>query len=448
MSRTDPGGVPPPSAGGAVGASPLTAAGLLAGVASRPAALLRLGALLAGAAAALPAAAGDGPSLSARLWAAPEGTALRDGSPYAGAVDLARLGATAARSEAVLRMQARRLTVEASLRAITDRDGDTDARLVATELFHELDAGGLHLTLGKKVTSWDVAFGFRPLDVVQQERRLAFRPFALEGVPQLAGEWLDERWDVTVLWQNPLQGRRAVPVHDEAAAARVYGRLGPTDLHLVARWSERTGAQAGAGLAWVAADALELHASALWQERRALVPGPHRGPGGSPLAQVPPGAGPVRRDTVAGVVGLTLTPGLGLSFLGEAWIDPGGDTASTWRDRRRLAEEQRAVGEAGMAPAAAVAGNLAWGLSAFDRPSLLRENVLLRASATEGRWEPAVDWLVTPADRGWVLTGACGWQGERLRFEGGLRIMGGPPGAAYRLYPAWSAYYAAVQLSL
>lgn len=411
-------------------------------------AALRLAALLAGAAAALPVAAGEEPSLSARIWAAPEGTALRDDSPYAGAVDLTRLDATAARAEAVLRLQVRRLTLEASLRANADRDGDGHADVVATELFHELDAAGLHFTLGKKVTAWGVAFGFRPLDVVQQERRLAFRPFALEGVPQLAGEWLDERWDVTVLWQNPLQGRRAVPVHDEAAAGRLYGRLGPADLHLVARWSERTGAQAGAGVAWVAADALELHASGLWQARRERAPGPHRGPGGSPIAPEPPGRGPVRRDAVAGVVGLTITPGLGLSLLGEAWIDPGGDGAATWRDRRRLAEEQRAVGEAGLAPAAAVAGNLAWGLRAFDRPSLLRENVLLRASAARGRWEPAVDWLFTPADRGWVLTATCGWQGERLRFEGGVRIMGGPPGAAYRLYPAWSAYYAAAQLSL
>ena len=188
-------------------------------------------AVLAGAAVGR---ADEGPSLSGRLWVAPEGTGLRRDSPWAGAVDLAGLGRDRARSEAVLKLQARRLTLEPSLRAVTHRSGDTHAELIATELHQELDVAGRHFTLGKKVTSWDVAFGFRPLDVVQQERRLAFRPFALEGVPQLAWEWLDERWDVTVLWANPLQGRRAVAVHDESAAARLFGRAGPADLHLVA----------------------------------------------------------------------------------------------------------------------------------------------------------------------------------------------------------------------
>lgn len=391
-----------------------------------------------------PALAGGEPTVSARVWAAPEGTGTRRDTPFAGAVDLARVGKDAGRAEAVVRLEVHPLTLEASLRAVTDRGGDTEARLVATEAYQELDAAGQHFTLGKKVTSWDVAFGFRPLDVVQQERRLAFRPFALEGVPQLAWEWLDERWDVTLVWAEPLQGRRAMPVHDESLAARVFGRLGPADLHVVARWSERTRTQAGAGLAWVATDALELHGSALWQERSERVPGPRRAPDGAPLSRTPPGPPEGQHGAVAAVAGFTFTPGLGLSLLGEAWLDPGGDGAATWRDRRRLAEEQRAAGRAG-APPAAVAGNLAWGLQAFDRQSLLRENLLLRASATEGRWSPAVDWLFTPADRGWVLTGACAWQGERVRLEGGVRILGGPPGAAYRLAPGWGAFYVATE---
>jgi hypothetical protein len=198
----------------------------------------------------------------------------------------------------------------------------------------------------------------------------------------------------------------------------------------------------------VAGEALELHGSARWQERGERAPGPHRGPGGAALATAPPGPPSTRHGEVAAVAGFTLTPGLDLTLLGEAWFDPGGDTPAVWAERRRLAEEQRALGRAGAAPREAVAGNLAWGLGAFDRPSLLRWNLLLRASASRGRWEPAADLLFTPEDRGWVLTGTCGWQGERVRLEAGLRLLGGPPGAAYRLHPVESAYYGAVQWSL
>ena len=41
-----------------------------------------------------------------------------------------------------------------------------------------------------------------------------------------------------------------------------------------------------------------------------------------------------------------------------------------------------------------------------------------------------------------------GYQGERLRLEGGARVLGGPPGAAYRLFPGWTTFYVAAQLSL
>ena len=86
--------------------------------------------------------------------------------------------------------------------------------------------------------------------------------------------------------------------------------------------------------------------------------------------------------------------------------------------------------------------NLAWGLRAFDRPSLLRENLLLRVAWKGERLEPAVDLLCTPADGGWVATAAIAYQGEQTRLAGGLRLLGGPPGSAYRLFPESAIFYA------
>ena len=146
-------------------------------------------------------------------------------------------------------------------------------------------------------------------------------------------------------------------------------------------------------------------------------------------------------------MGLTLTPGLGLTFLGEAWYHPDGDQRATWRARRTLAEEERSLGGEGVGPAGEVAGNLADGLLAFDRRSLLRQNLLAHVSASWDRFEPSLDFLLTPEDRGFVATGSCGYQGERWRLEGGLRILG-PPGSAYALYPGWETWYLAAQISL
>ena len=383
---------------------------------------------------------------SARLWLAPEGSRGRADSPFAPAAALAGIGRDTGSWEGVLRAHRAGLTAELALHLHDRGAAGRDAAAVVTELYQELDGRAGHLTLGKKVTSWDVAYAFRPLDVVQQERRRAFVPFGLEGIPQVSFERFGERSALSLLWVNPLQGRRALAPHDESGAARLFARAGSADLHAVLRWSERTRLQAGAGVALVVGDALELHGSASWQERGERLAAP--APGAPPVSATPPGV--LRtRGAVAAVAGLTFTPGLDLSLLAEAWLDPGGDTPAAWRRRRALAEAQRTLldGGGGPYPREALEGNLAWGLMAFDRPSLLRQNLFLRLSQKRGRLEPSVDVLVTPEDRGWVATAAASWQGERLRAEGGLRIMGGPPGAAYRLYPSWAMFYGAAQVS-
>ena len=378
--------------------------------------------------------------VAVRLWAAPEGSRTNHDSPFAPAAELAQVGGERGRGEADLRLRRGGLAAELSARAIARAGEKLHSQGLVNELFYEADVLGQHLTLGKKVMSWDVGFGYRPLDVVQQEDRRALRPFALEGVPLLAWELFGEEWALTLLYANPLRGRAPAPRDDESAALRHYRKLGAVDVHLVARYSERTQVQAGTALVVVLGDAVELHASARYQRRSERFAGLAAG---ELLAASDPTTAAVSADVVAALVGFTITPGLGLSILGEAWLDPAGSGADEWR---ALAGRQRALlGDASFA-AAAVLANLAWGQRAFDRQNLLRENLFLRASWKGERLEPAVDLLCTPEDGGWVATAAVSYQGERTRLEGGLRLFGGPPGSAYRLFPESAIFYGALQV--
>lgn len=383
---------------------------------------------------------------SGNVWAGPEGSLSRDGSPFAPAAGLAGLDGARGRGEAFLRLRLRGLTAAASARATARRGEALAAQGVVNELFYEADPWGQHFTLGKKVVSWDVGFGYRPLDVVQQEDRRALRPFALEGVPLVAWELFGEDWALALLYANPLRGRAPAPHGDESGALRGYLRLGALDLHLVARYSERTRLQAGAAAALVLGDALELHASARYQRRSERFAAP---PASAPLvAAADPTGTAVSTDVMAALAGFTLTPGGGFSILGEAWLDPGGGTAAEWEALSARAERQRALLADPAAPSGAVLGNLAWGLRAFDRPNFVREDLFLRVSWKGARLEPAVDVLVTPADGGWMATAAIGWQGERTRLDAGLRLLGGRPGSAYRLFPESAIFYAALQAFL
>jgi hypothetical protein len=78
------------------------------------------------------------------------------------------------------------------------------------------------------------------------------------------------------------------------------------------------------------------------------------------------------------------------------------------------------------APTQAIAGNLAWQTTAFNASTNLRQtNVFARASLTQEHWQPALDVLFTPEDGGRIITASVGWQGDRVRWEGGYRAYGG-----------------------
>ena len=86
--------------------------------------------------------------------------------------------------------------------------------------------------------------------------------------------------------------------------------------------------------------------------------------------------------------------------------------------------------------AGAVAGNLAWQADAFQAsPSLRRANLYLRLSRDLDAWQPSLDLLWQGADGGRVLTAALLWKGDRVQWQGGARVYGGPAGALLAQLP-------------
>lgn len=190
---------------------------------------------------------------------------------------------------------------------VTARHDRADgSSLLVNELSLERPLSGGFLTAGKKVMSWDVGYAFRPLDVVQQEDRRALNPTTLEGVPMLAWEAFDEDHALTMVLSNPGKGKADQPRGDEALAVRLYRHRGERDEYAVLRLSRRNGLETGASFSHVLNEGVELHGSALWQQkhdewlRQRWTPS---GRGGKALA------------------GFTWTTETQFSVLGEAWID-------------------------------------------------------------------------------------------------------------------------------
>ncbi len=321
------------------------------------------------------------------------GTAAVDGSTNTVQAELrgnAALGPLSLHGSATLQVQQ------------SDKQGNSTQSLL-NEAYASGSAGtGWQWSAGKRVVSWDVGYGFRPNDLVQQEVRRTLVADALEGRPLLMVERFDADTAWSLVWVNPTQKASAPGAKEGALAARGYWRSGALDWHVFARQGERTDGSLGAAASWVASDALELHASVR---------------GGQQL------------------VGGTWTNPSQISLLLEAWHD---STALTnaqwtaWSARNRVLLQGLAHG----VPAAAVAGNLAGQANAFGVANNLRQdNIFARLSWQHERWQTALDLLYTPADRGAIATASIIWTGERIKLEAGLRANAGPRSAIVRQLP-------------
>jgi hypothetical protein len=314
------------------------------------------------------------------------------------------------------------------------------------ELYASGGGGAWQFSAGKRIVAWDVGYGFRPNDVVEQEVRRTLLATTPEGRPLLMAERFDASTAWSIVLVNPTKPHAERGAEEPALALRVYQRDGAVDWHGFARWGAHTRGSVGAAAAWVASEATELHASVRW-----LDSADSRAIDSAAVAAAP--AGLVRTDpwvearihpSTQALLGGTWTNAEQLSLLAEAWWDGTALSNGQWDGWNRRNRQLAALGGT-PAPLGAIAGNLAWQAQAFDAgTSLRRLNLFVRASWTLDKWQPAVDMLYTPADAGRVVTASLGWQGDRVRVDGGARLYGGPSDAVLAQLPTRRLAYLAV----
>ena len=403
--------------------------------------------------AAAPAAVADDPvaDLSYKTRLVAEHHDLRGDSVFARGLPLTGFG----RDRGRLEQEVRGRLGPASLLltgTVFSQEGQTPAaRLLANEAYVDFRAGENHFTIGKKILSGDVAFGFRPIDVIQRELRLQVLPPALEGVPNLTWERFTKDTAWSVVLANPGHGQRGDPKRDGSLTVRHYRRSGGTDVHAVARISDRYRLETGAALSAVPDESLELHASFLVQRRGERL---------TPLAEPATTSALLDPDRAFGVTslntphkalaGFTWTWESGWSVIGETWWDGTAPTAADWQTLAAQARRRNALLGLPGVPAAAVAGSLAASTRLFQAPGVSRRTALAHLGWTDpagGGWTASLDILRTLEDGGWTATAAVGWEADRVRFDAGMRRFGGKPDSVYRLLPERGILFAGVSLA-
>nr|VFK52882.1 MAG: hypothetical protein BECKTUN1418F_GA0071002_10148 [Candidatus Kentron sp. TUN]VFK53443.1 MAG: hypothetical protein BECKTUN1418E_GA0071001_10168 [Candidatus Kentron sp. TUN] len=311
---------------------------------------------------------------------------------------------------------------------------------IVNELYYDAQIAGQEISFGKKIMSWGVGYGFRPLDVVQREdrRRLFLR--TLEGVKFVAGDYFTDDSAFTLAYINSDRGQDDDRIDEESLALKYYRLQDNTDIHAVARLSGRSGIEAGVGFSHVVNEGLEGHGSILYQNRynkriNRLTES------GSPLLAT---GNPIQersfRNGVKALLGATWTHASGISLLGEFWFDNAAYSGNEWDDLRQLTWSQ--LGLLGTGQDGAVYSNIGASTEFLSQSNLLQQNLLLRISHdSQDAIDSALDLLYTPEDRGWTLTAALTHERDNQNFELGLRIFGGHPDSAYHAIPTSSTVY-------
>ncbi|MFA7241232.1 MAG: hypothetical protein WC091_14065 [Sulfuricellaceae bacterium] len=377
-------------------------------------------------AAPLLAAAGE---FNAALTLTPEWRDADAGSPYYVAPPLVA-SQRQMRNDLALRYRDGGLNAQGTLRNQASEGESAQTKGILNQLYFdgETNAGGGY-TLGKKVLSWGVGQAFRPLDLIQREDRRQLNPQPLEGTPLLAWQRYDAERSCTLAWSNPNHATGNNDRDDPALAAYWYRLRGADDYHAVARLSRRHRLEAGGGWGGALGEEWSFHAAALYQRRTLTTLNALAENHGALLAVTDPMQETARVGGVKAVAGMQWTGVAGFGVLLEAWYDGEAWTRDEWRRLNALTASQHAL--AGVAPLPAIAGNIAWSSRVFERPNLLRENLMVRFSYDEDNWKTALEWLTTPRDGGQVIGASAIWQGDRQRVAFGLRHLGGRDGSAY-----------------
>jgi len=385
------------------------------------------------------------PQLSGHVQLQWDGVQANTAGPLAEAHTLqsgiAELPLSGASLQTELRASGKGITGVVSLLQQRKQGQATDSRAWFNELYASHDGGAWQFSAGKKIVAWDVGYGYRPNDMVQQETRRTLISNTPEGRPLLLAEHFGASTAWSLVWVNPTASSDSLGAPEPALAARLYQRSGAADWYGFARIGSHTGGSLGAALAWVATDALELHSSLRYAER---VDSTAMRPTASGLLD----SNPWQPGCVSAVsqllLGGTWTHASQFSLLAEAWWDGSATSDAQWQvwsQRNRQLSSLVGLG----APAAAVAGNLAWQAQALGTAAnLQRRNLYLRLSWEHEAWQPTLDLLYHPADAGRMVTAGLLWKGDRVQVQAGLRQYGGPAQAVLAQLPSQQVAYLAL----
>lgn len=301
------------------------------------------------------------------------------------------------------------------------------------------------LTLGRRISSWGVGYGFRPLDVIQQQDQQSTSQQSLVGKNQIALEHISLMSSWSLLWVNPFENETPgghQRNHERESLVVRYTTNGENhDLHALLRYNTGNRLQLGVGGVTILTDAIAIHASLLlsqhYQKQVHALAGQNR----DLLATDEPFITTNYHNGLQSLIGVNWSSASNHNVMMEYWYDDMAYTRQQWKALFDLAKNQRALlyqelnkelyQELDQALATSIYGNIAWSASALGAASLAQHNLMLRWNYNGSDWTPTVNILMSVSDKSDVTTLSATRRYNAVKLEAGLRTFNGSNDSIY-----------------
>ncbi|WP_444890817.1 hypothetical protein [Microbulbifer sp. DLAB2-AA] len=290
-----------------------------------------------------------------------------------------------------------------------------ESELVVEELFWQGDRFGWDLLAGKRRLDFGVSYAHRPLDLFLPMERNPVSLRADEGVAVVSASRFTASGELSLMLVDANASQLINEELPRGLAARWYQLKGVSEWQLLGYLDDQRGLNIGASWVTTYGESWELHSEGRYQQRyrQWLKPG-------SPRTGTLPREGE-QSDGWQALLGMTWTHNAGHTIIAEYWFD-----SRAWhtRDWQRLADNAnwyREQGEGWDATRYASA-------VAFLSEARNRHNLMMHWSLSNHNYNPKLDILYSPGDRGMVLTAGINHEmkgdwtlGASIRYFGGAK---------------------------
>jgi hypothetical protein len=329
-----------------------------------------------------------------------------------------------------------------SVKNLYKEDQDLETKGHLNELYYNFNLANFDISLGKKIISWGVGYGFRPLDIYEDKSQLSTDQTNSYGEKQIAVDYFYDLSNVSFVVVNPFSEKEKGEDNKRSFAIRYFSSFDDFDIQSVLSYDDENKRKFGSGIVFIVTDGLSLHGSLLHSDK--IYKDIHNG---IVLNTSYPYVKKEYTNSLTFLYGGNWTIGDSHNFIFEYWFNDKTKSKEQWSDFFVITNLQQQLQDAPLYPQEAVNNNLAYSAQAMDDAYLVQKNIYIRYEYSPDLLKIQNSILYAPDDDGYIWTLSGKKDLNSYKIYAGVRYFDGKKDSVYYNIPLQSSYFFSLSLT-